>query len=488
MKRTSNRSSIGFLAIIAVAVGSISVTNTFLRWQKPVAQVVTQSETPQWAIDAVNETIIRWSSNAMTQTEAVEKINEVIVRLATGWTPPLVDLCPEPLIPSIELLKRPTVLESGGKFYPASSNIYTRGIISHPDGKFLIGLADQNEIRTQDFDATGVRIGLPRLLQDSHFGSPLGIIDMDNNAEGKMVIAWLQPSYPSSPIFRDHAMLKARRYPTDNLYVLHHEVEVDVESNGNFPPLKPHVALADNGAFMVTWGEKYANGGIEARAYDIHGAPVGPSFVIREPSLADFSHSLSVAGDQYVVLFYSGGNNAGLYFKRYSLDGVEQGVAVRVGDFVSDLRDIDEGTFQVTGRDNGSFMIVREFNGRVYGRVYNADGSPSTDQFALSENDTRQFAPTLAWSDNGTVLALWREETRFGDRLLGRLFNEIGKPLGPETEIGHSESVDPLSKFSLTFVSADVHGNFVIEWRQDTNVDSTILARRFRSGTCSTPY
>ncbi len=403
----------------------------------------------------------------------------------TGTTP--ADICPVPLIARIELRKRPTVLESGGISYEESSNIHTRRIVSQPDGKFITGLVDHDEIWTQRFEATGVGIGLPQLFEDSHFGSPLGIFDVDGNAEGKIAAVWLQPSYPSSPLFRDHEILKARRYQTNSVQVFLHEVEVDVEENSYYLPLKPHIALAENGSFLVTWGGMTSHGGIRARAFDVAGAPVGPSFVVREPSLRDFSHALTVAGEQYIVLFYIDGSNQGLYFKRYSLDGVEQGAAVRVGEFVFDLNDTDEGTFQIAGRDDGSFMIVREFNGRVYGRMYRADGSPSTDQFALSDNDTRQFSPALAWSNNGTVLALWREETRLGNRLLGRLFHETGAPLGPETEISRSESVDPRSLLSLTSASADAHGNFVIEWREDTSVDSTIVAGRFGPGTCSTP-
>ena len=119
----------------------------------------------------------------------------------------------------------------------------------------------------------------------------------------------------------------------------------------------------------------------------------------------------------------------------------------------------------------------------VMGRLFNADGTPATDEMRLSNCCTVSFQDTLASAvalPDGRFATVWSRANDNGDPvgLYGRLIDADGSAAGNEILISAKSGVIDIEPS----IDADADGRFVVAWmsqREDTKYD--VHARRFAS-------
>lgn len=125
----------------------------------------------------------------------------------------------------------------------------------------------------------------------------------------------------------------------------------------------------------------------------------------------------------------------------------------------------------VAGLADGSFFVVWHDEGGdldgsgagIFGRLFEADGTPRTDEFQINQfTDGDQIEPEIASDGHGRYVVAWTsdgiDESGFG--VAARLFDGRGAPLGDQFLV----NLDHLFDEWRATVSMDSAGNFLIGW------------------------
>jgi len=261
---------------------------------------------------------------------------------------------------------------------------------------------------------------------------------------------------------------------------------------------QPDVGVDGNGNYIVVWQEPFGN---DTNDFDIRGtffAPDGstaisfPEVFISVETGSELEPSIAVAPDGAFVVAYSRNND--IFARRFNLtrDGIRQvGDEILVSTFEQDRRQFSP---QVAIDAEGDFSIVwtHEFqldDFDIRGRIFNADGTPFTDDLPVSASfsDESQSAIAIVPTENDnnpdTVLAsvvsytvnFDNSETIFFRRF-GNEGNEIGVEINAVSELNRSRSHTESS------IAMDAQGNLVSACTHEYEVNDTdIHLRRFRA-------
>ncbi|HEX5497932.1 MAG TPA: hypothetical protein VFX03_01855, partial [Thermomicrobiales bacterium] len=151
-------------------------------------------------------------------------------------------------------------------------------------------------------------------------------------------------------------------------------------------------ALTDGG-FVVTWqddnNQDYFRVG-SASGFSGHQVALPGTTMTDVAALADGG---------FVATYFRNDGGAGYFARVYDSSGAAVSPEFLAGPSF--------GFHSVTGLEDGRFMIVYEGAGGIAGRVWNADGTPESDEFTISSSagGTRPDAETLA---DGTVAVSWQ--------------------------------------------------------------------------------
>lgn len=134
----------------------------------------------------------------------------------------------------------------------------------------------------------------------------------------------------------------------------------------------------------------------------------------------------------------------------------------------------DAGDFAVLWRSH----VADGRGGGVHARCFAADGTAYGDEFQVntSEADVSDWAPAVAMSPSGTIVALWVTDENGPGNIAARMFDVQGTPLTDEWR------VSPTSKIaqSTPSIAMNAGGTFVVVWT--TWLGSTYIGRHQISG------
>ncbi len=102
-----------------------------------------------------------------------------------------------------------------------------------------------------------------------------------------------------------------------------------------------------------------------------------------------------------------------------------------------------------------------DFEG-IFGRRYEADGSPLGDEFQVNTYTTGgQIGPTVAWTGADSFVVMWASPQDGDDRgMFGRRLDAEGNPDGDEFQINTYTTHDQ----GGSAIAADGSGRFVVAW------------------------
>jgi len=180
----------------------------------------------------------------------------------------------------------------------------------------------------------------------------------------------------------------------------------------------PAAAVLSNGNILVAWRNgAEQNGTISGRVLGSSGQPIGHEFQISEAGAPDcLIPSVAALADGTAVVAWgqreSGAVHQDVYFQRVSATGAKLGNATLANQYY----DLNQRNPSVTALKSGGFAIgwvSEEQRSRdsvdIFARLFQANGAPVTDEFALNTGTRVCDQPVLAGLADGGLVAAWAD-------------------------------------------------------------------------------
>lgn len=233
----------------------------------------------------------------------------------------------------------------------------------------------------------------------------------------------------------------------------------------------PDLAMAPDGRFVVVWRSygRYGEIGDDYRAqlFDATGSPTGPELMITERYDAG---SVAMFGDGGFVVVGSGGNfetGYDIFAQRFNADGSP----LEYEFVVNTIVERDQLNAVVAAAADGRHVVAWRSLGRLRAQIFAADGTEAGPEIGLSDEsgDHDAWAFDVAMAPDGGFVVAWRREYRGGEypRVYGRLFDASGSPLTDEFPVcGFTGDLQ-----TSPSVAMDGYGRFVITWEIHTDYE-----------------
>ncbi|WP_418316906.1 putative Ig domain-containing protein [Piscinibacter sakaiensis] len=293
------------------------------------------------------------------------------------------------------------------------------------DGSFVVvwasvnGNSPANGVYSQRFAADGSRIGGETRVSSwtGSIAAPSVAID----AVGNFVVTWQSKDQDG-----DGLGIYARRVAANGTPL---GGEFRVNTTTTKDQSAPAIAMADGGAFIVTWQGKRPGADdwmIYAQRFDAAGAAAGSEFAVATVTYKD-QMAPAIAADaagNFVIAWQSkdvdyNDGKFGIYAQRFAADGSQRGVQ-----FLVNTRTPNEQTAAaVTMNKAGDFAIAwqsknqdsRDDDAGIYAQRYLANGSREGGEFRVNTTVVEaQTAPALGMSDDGQLLITWTSDKQDG--------------------------------------------------------------------------
>jgi hypothetical protein len=149
-----------------------------------------------------------------------------------------------------------------------------------------------------------------------------------------------------------------------------------------------------------------------------------------------------------------------------------------------DKSEVDQGNPSIASTARGfiaAWTTFRFDDWDVYARRFDSLGNPTSAEFRVSSDHLyNQSAPSIATSANGDFVVLWATTTG-GSTVYGRAFDADGTPLGEQFRVSTKRrgfQGDPFVRVGVSFVN---NTDFVATWTETNgDTDPDVDARLFR--------
>jgi hypothetical protein len=202
--------------------------------------------------------------------------------------------------------------------------------------------------------------------------------EVDSDAAGNYVVVWEATNangWGSTEIY-------AQRYNREGTPI-GPEFQVNTDRAGD--QYHPHLAVADDGTFAVTWttSNDGAGTGIQARIFHADGSPQTGVFPVNTTTVGD-QHRPEIAMNpttgNFVVVWTSSQETSslGVFAQRFLADGTPVGGEFQVNSYTSN----EQSNPDVAMDENGNFVVAWRSYGQdgnnwgVFAQRYAADGLP----------------------------------------------------------------------------------------------------------------
>jgi large repetitive protein len=316
-------------------------------------------------------------------------------------------------------------------------NQSTTSIALLKNGNYVITWSDDNDAPPDDslsgvhariYKADGTAVGGEFLVNEgTHTDGDQYNSAIATSANGNFVVTWVSNDETGDP----GNGVRARVFKSNGT-ALGSEFQVNSTAANN--QLKPSVAMADDGSFVVVWesqGQDGEGAGVYGQRYTAAGVAQGIEFQISQTTAKDQkTASVAMAADgNFVVTWTSDegtphGNE--IYARRYDASGVAIGNEFRVlnpGATTGITGNQRDSIVTMTG--GGGFIITFTSDGSVlgdgsgagvYARRFNAAGMPIEAAFLVNSGGTllNQDNASIAANASGDFIVAWTSQDQDG--------------------------------------------------------------------------
>jgi hypothetical protein len=264
----------------------------------------------------------------------------------------------------------------------------------------------------------------------------------------------------------------ARRYDSSGAALSPGEFQVN--SHTTSQQADAALAVHPDGRFVSVWrsSRELFVSDMFGQRFDAAGTPAGPEFQVNSDTRSSHSDpdvAFHTDGEFVVAYRHSGGGST--FFQRFDAGGAKVGGEVRVN---SDTT-LAGGQPSLAAQPDGGFIVVWVKSGGfggggIFGRRFDAAGSPVGAEFTVSSYDATAFwaRPRVAADGEGNFVVVWQYAARdaYNDpHVFGRWHDAQGAPVGGAFRIDAATSAQ-----RSPFVAAHEDGNFVVAWEAGGDV------------------
>lgn len=230
----------------------------------------------------------------------------------------------------------------------------------------------------------------------------------------------------------------------------------------------PRIVSTPDG-FFVVWQSQTGVGGdtqqaVEARRFDVLGQPVGPEFQVNDSSpLNQGGGEVAVDPAGGVVVVWLSADSVGddtsslsIQGRRFDATGAPVASQFQVNTVTSGVQQYPA----VATDDAGGFVVTwtnGEYDATIAARRYDSSGDPVGDEFQVSGPPTsRTYGTAVAASPDGAFVITWSEDSD----IRARRFDAAGQPLGGDFQVN---SFTTSIQYGPTLARAD-DGSFTVAW------------------------
>ena len=176
----------------------------------------------------------------------------------------------------------------------------------------------------------------------------------------------------------------------------------------------PSVAMAADGDFVVAWTDAVTLG-VFARRYSAAGQDQGDPFRVDTEDAGgdDFARVAITPGGDFVVCWMSDGqdgDSTGIFARRYNAAGIALGTEFQVNTYTGHYQAYPS----IAAAESGDFIVAWESYAQdgsgagVYAQRYDAAGAAAGDEFRVNTTTAEdQFAPSVAMGAEGDFIVAW---------------------------------------------------------------------------------
>jgi hypothetical protein len=336
-----------------------------------------------------------------------------------------------------------------------------------PDGTFVMvwgsSTADDGRgggLFGQRFDAAGAPAG-PEFQVNTHTGFAAHA-DVATDAQGRFTVVWSgRGEDGSSDVF-------ARRYDASGVPLDAAEFRVNTYTTDRQG--EPSIACDAAGRVVIVWdsaGHVDGQSGVYGRRYDADGQPQGGEFEIDSSTGFPFHHA-TVASDgagNFMVVWDRLGD---VFGRRYDALGVSQGPEFRVNTFTTGTQ---TDAF-VASDPGGNFVVVWAAQlppaflpiYQVAGQRYDPSGAPQGPEFQVNTvtmGYQNSPFPSVSSGHDGRFTVVWGwDDDDSGVDVFGRHYDAAGSPVSGEFQVTASTT----RHHEFPFVASGPGGAFLVTW------------------------
>jgi len=344
-----------------------------------------------------------------------------------------------------------------------TNNQWFHAVSADPAGNFVVvwqSSAAPSGVFGQRYDSSGAPLG-PEFRVNT-FTTGQGGPAVASDASGNFVVVW------TSTVQDDQDVL-GRRFASTGAPI---GPEFRVNTYTTDSQIFPAVAVADDGAFVVTWMSWFQDGsyaGVYAQRFAGTGAPLGPEFRVNNITFLDQiprGIGTDPAGN-FVVVWESGvgdGDSYSVFGQRFAASGAPLGAQFRINTFTTNT----QSTPDVDVDGSGNFVVVwqsRPPDGSsfgIFGQRFAASGAPLGGEFRVNTHTySHQIRPAVALDRSGNFVVAWQSLSGSEYDVFAQRYDATGTPLGAEFPVNTTVPFDQ----AYAAVTADDAGKFVIVWR-----------------------
>ena len=351
----------------------------------------------------------------------------------------------------------------GGEF---QVNVATNALISavavEATGEFVIVWAERNAVLGRRYDASGRPRGQPFQVGPSGPYTEFASTSVAVGTDGEFIVSWTTWTGP----FTNMSDVLARRYDGDGSALGPQFRATEARLHRQTAPV---VGIAADGRFAVVWEGVTQGGsyqGVFGRAFDASGNPRGGDFSLSTtPWLTDSEPTVAVQPSGAFVVAWT-----------KSVSSLDREIAVRRFDDIGNPLGSEFRINPPTQRDawnpaiavdgSGAFVVTWSAGGSsgdVFGRRFDASGSPASDEFSVNTYTTGlQRRPSVSMSHSGDFVVIWEGYRQDGGilDLFGQSFDALGNKRGTEFRVNsHTDGWQSRGR-----VAAGPGGTFVATW------------------------
>jgi hypothetical protein len=240
---------------------------------------------------------------------------------------------------------------------------------------------------------------------------------------------------------------------------------------------QPATAMDQQGNFVAVWestGQDGSGRGIYGQRFNTTGQPLGAEFRVNTWTTSDQygpAVAMTPTGD-FVVTWASGGQEGpvsrGVYGQRFNPAGEPQGNEFRINNLSNQEQRDPAMAITAAGNFVVTWTVAQGGGENVYGRVFDALGSPQSEVFRVNTSTLgHQNASSVAMDQAGNFVVAWTDDRQDGSAhgIYAQRFTHAGVPQGGEFPVN---TLTTGSQMQPSIVM-DTTGNFDIVWASKSN-------------------